>query len=173
MRPEERKNLVQFLAKIVAGLLVFDLLLEWAEFSVPLWHGFGEKVETLHLILFGPFWWVFWIVHLLLGSLIPLYLIFTKKEPAPLGIAGLLIAITFMAVRLNIVIPALVTPELEGLQTAFQDHRLRFDYVPSLHEWLVVLFIVSLGTALFYLSCKWLFKREAQLIQVAQSEMHK
>jgi molybdopterin-containing oxidoreductase family membrane subunit len=171
MLPQERKNLVQFLAKIVAGLLLFDLLLEWAEFSVSLWYGFGEKVRTLHLILFGPFWWVFWIVHLLLGSLIPLYLIFTKKEPAPLGIAGFLIAITFMAVRLNIVIPALVTPELEGLQTAFRDQRLRFDYIPSLHEWLVVLFIVSLGIALFYLSCKWLCQREDQLIRITRLEV--
>lgn len=171
MREYERKELLQLLAKIVVGLLVFDLILEWAEFSIPLWYGVGEEVQTLQLVLFGPYWWVFWIVHLLIGTLIPLYILLTNKQPRYLGLAGLLIAITFMAVRLNAVIPALVTPELEGLQTAFRDERLRFDYIPSIHEWLVVLFVISLGTFLFYLSCKWLCQRENQLNQITRLEV--
>lgn len=171
MRAEERTQLVQSLAKIVAGLLLFDLILEWAEFSVPLWYGIGEEVRTLHLVLFGPYWWVFWVVHLLIGSFIPLYVLLTSKRPSHLGFAGLLIAITFMAVRLNVVIPGLVTPELKGLQTAFRDQRLRFDYVPSIHEWLVVLFIISLGTLFFYLSCKWLCQREDQLTRITRLEV--
>ncbi len=171
MRADERRDLVLFLAKIVAGLLLFDIMLEWAEFSIPLWYGVGKEIETLLLVLSGPYWWVFWIVHVLLGTLIPLYLLLTSKRPAHLGIAGLLIASTFMAVRLNIVIPALVTPELEGLQTAFRDHRLRFEYVPSIHEWLIVLFVIALGALLFYLSCKWLCQREDQLIRIARLEV--
>jgi protein NrfD len=156
----EKWATLRFLSRIVGGLLALDLLLEWAEFSVPLWYGFGEEVESLRLILFGPYWWVFWVVHLLIGSLIPLGLILWSRRVEGWGLAGLLIAVSFMAVRLNVVIPGLVTPPLRGLQEAFMDRRLQFGYVPSLHEWLVVAFIIALGLGLFYGACRWLHRWE-------------
>lgn len=163
MPEDERRELTALMGRIVGGLLLFDLLMEWAEFSVPLWYGsFGEEVTNLKLILFGRFWWVFWIVHLLIGSLIPLALIFGNRKPSAVGLGGLLIAISFLSVRLNAVIPALVTPHIEGLQEAFIDPRLQFDYVPSLHEWLVLLFIVALGVGLFYGSFKVLVQFESR-----------
>jgi molybdopterin-containing oxidoreductase family membrane subunit len=61
-----------------------------------------------------------------------------------------------MTVRLNIVIPGLLDPHLQGLQNAFTDHRLVFWYVPSFFEWQVTLFIVALGTGLFYLGYRFL-----------------
>lgn len=163
MPEDERRELTALMGRIVGGLLLFDLLLEWAEFSVPLWYGgFGEEVTNLKLVLFGRFWWVFWIVHLLIGSLVPLALIFGNRKPSAVGLGGLLIAISFLSVRLNVVIPALVTPHIEGLQEAFIDPRLQFDYVPSLHEWLVLLFIVALGVGLFYGSFKVLVQFESR-----------
>jgi molybdopterin-containing oxidoreductase family membrane subunit len=158
---EKRNDVVQILAKIVAGLLIFDILLEWAEFSIPMWYGIGHELESLKLILFGQFWWVFWVVHLLIGSLIPLYILIKHKSPKALAWAGSLIALTFMAVRLNIVIPAFMTPELEGLQSAFTGDRLRFEYTPSLHEWQVLLFIVCAGIGLFSVGSKMLAKKSA------------
>ncbi|NUL81523.1 MAG: polysulfide reductase NrfD [Armatimonadetes bacterium] len=145
-----------FLVRLLIGLLLLDVVLEWAEFSIPLWYGIGHDVGTLKLILFGPFWWVFWIVHLALGTLVPLWALARSKSMALHGLAGLLVAVMFMAVRLNIVIPALVTPEIEGLQNSFRDHRLTFTYIPTLHEWLVLLFIVCLGLGLFAAAYKFL-----------------
>lgn len=131
--------------------------LEWAEFSTPMWYGVGPEYELLQKILFGPYWWVFWILHLLLGSLIPIVLLVTqRKRPLWVGVAGALIATTFMAVRLNIVVPGLIEPQLRGLEEAYQNPRLLFEYVPSLFEWQVVLFIVSLGFGLFYLGYRLL-----------------
>ncbi len=72
------------------------------------------------------------------------------------GVAAGLIAVTFIAMRLNIVIPGLVVPELEGLDTAYVDRRLSFHYVPSLMEWLVMLFIATAGIGALFAGTKLL-----------------
>lgn len=149
--------IVQRLSTIVLLILLFDLILEWAEFSIPMWYGVGPEFELLQKVLFGPFWWVFWILHVLLGTLIPIAIFLTQRsKPLWLGVASGLIAVTFMAVRLNIVVPGLIEPQLRGLEEAYQHKRLLFEYVPSLFEWQVVLFIVALGFGLFYLGRKLL-----------------
>ena len=71
-------------------------------------------------ILFGEFGWVFWGLHVGLGTLLPLALLtLWGNRTGAVGLAGLLIAVTFMTVRLNIVIPGLLDPHLRGLQNAF------------------------------------------------------
>jgi Ni/Fe-hydrogenase subunit HybB-like protein len=44
-----------------------------------------------------------------------------------------------------------VRPELQGLEAAYADQRLNFHYVPSTTEWLVSLFVVAFGIALFFI----------------------
>ena len=152
---EEKVQILRTLGKMVLGLLVFDLVLEWAEFSIPMWYGVGHEHDLLMEVLFGQYWFVFWIFHILLGSAIPAFLLITKpKNPYAVGAAGGLIALTFLAVRLNLVIPGLITPQLEGLQNAYVDSRLRFEYFPSLFEWSVVAFIVALAFGLFILGSR-------------------
>jgi molybdopterin-containing oxidoreductase family membrane subunit len=156
-RGEQQRDMVSFIGRAVLGLLLFDVVLEWAEFSVPMWYGVGHEYELLMRVLFGDFWWVFWIVHVGLGCVVPvLLLVFRGNRTWSVGIAGLLVAFTFMTVRLNIVIPGLLDPSLRGLQTAFTDHRLIFWYVPSFFEWQVTMFIVAVGCALFYLGFRFL-----------------
>ena len=154
---ERRAPIMALLAKIVLGLLAFDLILEFAEFTIPMWYGVGPERDLLMEVLTGRYWYVFWVFHILLGSLIPIILLLWKpaKEWA-MGTAGGLIALTFLAVRLNLVIPGQVTPQLKGLESAYVDSRLRFEYVPSLFEWSVVAFIVTLAFALFFLGKKYL-----------------
>lgn len=151
------KEMVTLLGRVVLALLLFDLLLEWAEFSAPAWYGIGAEPEIFQKVLFGPYWWVFWIFHLALGALLPILLIWRwPRRPVALGIAGTLTAVMYMAVRLNIVIPGFITPELRGLERAFFDKRLTYSYVPTLAEWQVTLFVVALGIALFYLGYRLL-----------------
>jgi protein NrfD len=156
-RNEEHRQMVTFIGRAVLGLLVFDVVLEWAEFSVPMWYGVGHEYDLLMRILFGEFGWVFWGLHVGLGTLLPLALLaLWGNRAGAVGLAGLLIAVTFMTVRLNIVIPGLLDPHLRGLQNAFLDHRLVFWYVPSWFEWQVTMFIVAFGSALFYLGYHFL-----------------
>jgi molybdopterin-containing oxidoreductase family membrane subunit len=158
---KERKNIIKYLSRLVLGLLILYMLLEWAEFSIPMWYRVGPEFDLLTAVLFGQFWYVFWIVHILLGAVIPVILFIknpTSRLTAILG--GGLVAISFLAVRLNIVIPGQITPALEGLRDAYVDKRLLFHYVPSAFEWSVVAFVVAFGIALFYLGQKILPLRD-------------
>lgn len=157
---EERRAILSLLGKIVLGLLCADLLLEWAEFSVPLWSGMGTEPAVLKAILLGKFWYVFWVVHIGLGSAIPIVLLAVKPQSRiASGLAGGLIAVTYLAVRLNMVIPGLITPELKGVAAAFVQPRLTFTYIPSAFEWSVLAFVVAMGIGLFFVG-KWVLPLE-------------
>lgn len=73
-----------------------------------------------------------------------------------MSLAGLLIAIGFIGLRINIVIPALATEEITGLSDAIASPRLSTDYFPSLSEWLLTVGIVGFGMLLFGLGEKLL-----------------
>ena len=147
---ESHRKLVVFLGQIVLGLLLFDLLLEWAEYSTQLYAAIPAHTESLELVLYGQYWWVFWIIHLLIGAVIPiLMLVLIRNNVAVVATATALIAVSFLSVRLNIVIPALAVEELEGLKHAFSGPGLNFDYFPSSMEWLFFVWTVSLAGLLF------------------------
>ncbi|NCP87770.1 MAG: hypothetical protein CO094_14120 [Anaerolineae bacterium CG_4_9_14_3_um_filter_57_17] len=146
----EHKETVIFLGQIVLALLALDTLLEWAEYSIGLYNSIPAHAASMELILFGPYWWAFWVVHLAIGVVLPgLMLVFRGKTPAWVATAGLLIAATFISVRLNIVIPGLAVPELEGLSNAFTGPGLTFNYFPTLTEWLLQIWVVSVGLFAF------------------------
>ena len=147
------KDLMTLLGRIVLVLILIDLILEWAEFSTPSWYQIGSFYELTRYVLFGPYWYVFWVVHLLLGVVVPIVLLAKNRSPIITGVAAALVAVTFFAVRLNLVIPGLVTPELRGLEQAYSDpigNRLTFAYFPTWFEWQVLLGAIAFGVALWY-----------------------
>jgi len=151
-----RETLV-LLGRLVLVLVLADSLLEWAEFSTPLWQGISHESEIFHHLLYGPYWWNFWILHLLLGVLIPIVLLtWLRDRPWAIALGGGLVAVTFLSVRLNLVVPPLTQPMMEGLAEAYHSQRATFEYMPSLFEWLVSGGILALGAALFYLGIKLL-----------------
>lgn len=172
-RTAEYEEIVYLLGRLTLGLLALDLLLEWAEFSINLYASIPAHAEAYRLIMFGPFWWVFWIGHLLLGAAVPIaLLVLWPRNPKTAGLAGLLIAAMFITVRVNIVIPGLALPELHGLERAFTDARLRFEYVPSLTEYLVSIFVTTLGVAIFFLGYRLLPIAPAELAGAAGGVRH-
>ncbi len=159
-RDVEWADTMRLLGRIVLALVLLDFVLEWAEYSIPMWYGVGTEFDLLKNVLFGPYWYVFWIAHMLFGVAIPVVLLTVyRRRPWSIGIAGALIAVTFFAVRLNLVIPGLVTPELRGLETAYLDPiggRLSYTYLPSFFEWQVLGGILAAGIAVFYLGYRYL-----------------
>ncbi len=154
---EAHRDLVTYLGRMVLGLLAAYLLLEWAEFSIGLYSDIPSESEPYLQILTGPYWWVFWFVHILAGAAVPVAVLLARpRSTSWVGVGAALVAVTFIAVRLNVVIPGLIVPELEGLDRAFVDKRLSFEYFPSAVEWLVLTFVVSLGVGLFYAGSKLL-----------------
>ena len=154
---EEHRQLMLMLGNIVLGLLAFDVLLEWAEYSISYYAAIPAHIEVLRIILFGQYWWVFWVIHVGLGVVVPAYLLIVGRNSIRnIGLAGLLIAVTFIAVRLNIVIPALVTPEFQGLEKSFTGPGLTFIYFPSITEWLFGLWAASVAVLVFLAGLRWL-----------------
>lgn len=154
---DEHRRLIAFLGQIVLGLLALDVLLEWAEYSVIYYASIPAHFDALRLVLFGDYWWVFWVVHVGLGILVPaVLLVVSRRSVAGIAVACFLIAFTFISVRLNIVIPALALPEVEGLQQAFTGPGLSFAYFPTLTEWLFSIWVASLATLLFLAGLRWL-----------------
>ncbi|MGA9176793.1 MAG: NrfD/PsrC family molybdoenzyme membrane anchor subunit [Desulfobacterales bacterium] len=149
------EQIIKILSRIVIGLILFVLVLEWSEYSVAMWYGRGGDYTSISSILFGHYWYVFWIVHLAIGSILPLFLLLWQPaQRLVAGFSGALVAITYMAVRLNHVIPGQITPALKGLQEAYTDKWLTFQYFPSPTEWAVFAFSVAVCIALFWLGSR-------------------
>jgi Ni/Fe-hydrogenase subunit HybB-like protein len=154
---QRNDRLVRDLSQVILFILITFLFLEVLQFFVGYQSGVVSVVTSLNLIAFGRYWWSFWIIHLLIGSLIPLFLlIFKQAQPGKLAWACFLIVITFITVRFNFVIPDLAVYKLEGLENTFFHPRLRTDYIPNLMEWLVSIWVVSLGVLAFLLGARWL-----------------
>ena len=144
---------IKALRWVVLGSLLLYFFLEFAEFSVVLWNPQADAPQ-ISLILTGPYWWVFWLVHVLLGGIIPLALLVTKR-PGAWVLAAALVATTFISTRLNILIPGQAIGEIKGLQEAFSHPRLDHVYNATAMEYMVSLFILALGMAVLYLG--WRF----------------
>lgn len=146
---------IQFLWMITLATLLLYFVLEWSEISLAFWSPTGEHHEAWHLVMAGPFWWVFWVVHLLLGGVVPLALLLLgRQKPLALGTAGFLMAVTFVSARLNVLIPGQSLAHIRGLQEAFHHARLSYYYVATTHEYLVAIFLLAMGTGLFYLGMR-------------------
>lgn len=148
---QRNRQTVLDLGRLVLGLLLLDLLFQGSEMLVAFRGGIPGHIAGLQLVMGGPFWWVFWGWQLVLGTLIPVLLLAapTRKDPRCVSLAGLLIALGFLGVRLNIVIPGLAVEEISGISQAFASARMTTVYVPSVSEWLVTLGVVGLGLLLF------------------------
>ena len=151
-RDREHRELVNSLTSITIGLLAIYLILLWAEYSITFYADIPASAEPLYQVLGGPYPWVFWVFTVALGAAIPiaLFMVNSGRSTAVAGLACGLIVLGFVGNRLNVVIPGLLIPQLEGLDTAYTDGRLTYEYFPSLMEWLVVIFVFAVGTAAFY-----------------------
>lgn len=151
LAPDKKYALVRQLAFLTVGFVALDALLLASEVLVT---EYGEIVHEeigWQLVLFGPYWWVFWFVQLGCGLVVPLILVAlpTRRSTAWLGVAGASVTVGILGTRLNIVIPPLIQPALEGMVSAYRHPRFAWGYFPSTNEWLVGLGAIAAGFALF------------------------
>jgi molybdopterin-containing oxidoreductase family membrane subunit len=146
---ERRLQQIWVLSLLTVILAVVKVYFLWTDFSQSIYGGIPDNVRAVNEVMFGRYWWAFWIVQIFLGTLIPVIVLVQPKlakADSLAGWMGLLVLIGFGAARGNIVFPALSVPELQGLATAFTGPHLNFDYFPSLLEWSVVSGVVGLAT---------------------------
>jgi molybdopterin-containing oxidoreductase family membrane subunit len=145
------RQIVLDLGKLVCVLLWLDVLFQISEMLIAFRGGMPGHVAGFQLVLFGPYWPVFWIGQLLVGTLIPL-MIFTaptRNNALAVSLACLLVVIGIFGLRLNIVIPGLAPEEIRGLTEAVSTPRISSHYLPSLSEWLLTIGIIGLGFVIF------------------------
>ena len=147
----KHRETVLALGTLVLGLLLLDVLFQVSEALVGFYGNEPDKIENLKLIYSGPYWGVFWFWQIGVGTLIPLSLLAlpSRKDARMVAVASALIAVGFLAVRLNIVIPGLASEQVKGISAAFNSDRVTTDYVPSAMEWLFSAGIVGIGLVLF------------------------
>ncbi len=149
---QRQRELLVTLARWTLVFNIFKFFFLWSDLVMSYYGGLPENLEAINLMLFGPHAWVFWVLQLVLGTLLPIAILSVprlQRAPGWAGSAGLVTLVGFAAARLNIVIPGLAVEPLKGLSTAFADPRLRLDYVPTVQEWLVVAFVFG-AVALAY-----------------------
>lgn len=144
-----------FLRWTTIGSVVTYFALEFGKMSIALWAPASNAREPVELILTGPFWWVFWLVHVG-GGLLALALLWRGRSHAVIGTGAFLVALTFVAARLNVLIPGQSFSELKGLGAAFTHSKLTFYYQATVTEYLVALFIGSVGVGLMYVGLRLL-----------------
>lgn len=151
---ERRPTQLWVLGLLTVMLALIKVYFLWADFSQSLYGGIPQNVQAVNEVMFGQYWWAFWILQIGLGTLVPILVLVQPKlakQDGWAGWMGVLVLLGFAVARANIVFPALTVPELEALRTAFTGPHLSFEYFPSLVEWAVTLGIVGGSTILFLL----------------------
>lgn len=145
------RETVLALGRLVLALLLLEVLFQFSEILIAYAGGVPGHTDSLNLILTGPYAWVFWGLQLVVGTLVPILLLAgpTRSDPRLVSLAGLMIVLGFIGVRLNIVIPGLATEEIRGMMEAVSSPRMTTAYFPSTSEWLLTAGIVGLGLVLF------------------------
>ncbi|MCM8771029.1 MAG: polysulfide reductase NrfD [Candidatus Omnitrophica bacterium] len=149
---QENLPMVLILRNLLLLFLSIETFLFASETLVGIYSKIPERLELYHLVMFGPFPYIFWGGQLFLGLIIPVFLCSYKKTRRTsfwLSIAGLSCSCGVVSIILNLVIPAYVLPMLKGLDRAFIDHRLIYFYFPSIIEWLSSFGLISLVVLVF------------------------
>lgn len=160
----EHREEVIGLGRLLVLLLFVDFLMEIAEILVSFYGTVPAHFIPIYEQLFGPNWWIFWILGMGMGLVGPmLILTFPGRRSAVwTGIAGLLATIGFIGIRWNIVLPGFATEELPGIGRSFIEPHWTYGlYVPSATEWGVTLFSVGVGVLILALGF-WLLPLQAE-----------
>lgn len=154
-----RAQQLRWLGLISAVLLIIKLYFMWADYSQSIYGNVPMNVEAVNQVLFGQYWWAFWILQVAVGSLIPLVVLFQPRlatQRTWAGAMGILLLVGYAVARALIIFPALSIPEIGALAEAFSGPHLTFDYFPSLMEWAVTLGTIGLATLGYLLGSDYL-----------------
>jgi molybdopterin-containing oxidoreductase family membrane subunit len=145
------REMILDLGTIVLGFLVLDMMLQFSEIVVGLYGSTPGFLDSFLLVINGPYWYVFWILQIGIGFIVPLIFLATplRRDPRAVIVGCAAIVIGFVGVRLNIVLPGLSPEEIRGITEAVTDPRVTSDYFPSTWEWILSFGIAAFGLVLF------------------------
>jgi len=138
-RDEDYLPMILGLRNLMVMFIAIDALLFISDLLVGLYGQIPLHVMVLKLIIFGDYWYVFWIGQIGVAWVLPVVIASLpamREKPLWLGLAGGSTVLGIVAVRMNLVIPAYLQPQLPGLDEAYQQPRLAYEYFPSALEWI-------------------------------------
>ena len=155
---EKKLLIVKSLATFMICFVVLDLLLFLSEVMVTFYGGIPDHISAMKLILFGPFWWIFWFVQLGFGAIIPILILLnnnTRNSISWLSASGLMVCIGIIGFRFNIVVPPQIPPLFSSLPEAVHHLRYSYGYSPSAFEWMIGVSVISIGISLFIIALRF------------------
>ncbi|MEW6349706.1 MAG: NrfD/PsrC family molybdoenzyme membrane anchor subunit [Thermodesulfobacteriota bacterium] len=165
--PKPRKlALVRSLAQLTLTVLLIDALIVFADTLTTTYGGIPAQASTEHLVLTGPYRWIFWIGEVAVGLALPVLIILlpaTNNRVGWLGFAGLCVAIGMLGARLTIVLPPQITPAFPDSLGAYNHLRYTYGYFPSTADVMVLVGVFALGVWMVVLAGKYLPLEEASL----------
>ena len=142
---EAFRRTMYFLGRMVAIVLLFEALVSFSEIMVIFRSGAPHEAVVLKSITTGPYSFVFWGGQVLIGTAIPLFILFRRSVSLRgAAFASFAILIGVFSFRLNLVIPQLTHAGFDG--SSIDDPGLRYatQYLPTAPEWGFLLFGLGL-----------------------------
>ena len=154
---EQRYHLFRWLGWVAIALSLSKIYILWAYLSQAWYSQIPDVMVPLNEILFGRYWFSFWVVQIAIGTVIPLVLHMIPKlthNGTWAGLIGLMVLIGFAAARTNIVFPAMSVEMLDGLPNAFFGPHLSILYTPSNLEISVTAGVIGAAILAFVLGAE-------------------
>ncbi|NIV35854.1 MAG: hypothetical protein GWN58_42325, partial [Anaerolineae bacterium] len=98
----ERPNLIVIFRWMVLVGVVAEFLFTFFDYFISLYGGVPANVDAVQEIISGPYAWSFWIFQVAIGMVLPFLVLVSPRlsvRPFWLGLAGLMVAVGFGAVR--------------------------------------------------------------------------
>jgi len=145
------REMIVDLGRLVLAFLLLDIGLQISEILIGLYGANPGYLESISLVVAGPYWFAFWVVQVGFGMGVSLVCLATplRRDPRAVVVGCAAIAIAFVGVRLNIVLPGMSPEEVRGLTQAVSDPRVTSDYFPSIWEWILSFGIMAFGLVVF------------------------
>ncbi len=135
------------LGKITSLLVLINLFASYVFLTQSLSGNMPEIAQPAQQIVFGHFSTSFWGLQIVLGSIVPLFILFIVRGSAGsflLGLAGLLILLGNAVARYLVLVAGQQVDPLEGLSSSFSGKGLTLTYSPSMTEWAVACGLLGL-----------------------------
>lgn len=149
---EQRYHLFRWLGWVAIALSLSKIYILWAYLSQAWYTQIPDVMTPLNEILFGRYWFSFWVIQIAIGTIIPLVLHMIPKlahNGTWAGLIGLMVLVGFAAARTNIVFPAMTVEMMDGLPNAFFGPHLDINYTPSALEWSVTSGVIGAAILAF------------------------
>ncbi|MBI2759047.1 MAG: polysulfide reductase NrfD [Chloroflexi bacterium] len=151
------------LGALMKSLLVFGAVAVAILGLVALYPNVPAQAEVVRSAIFGSTWWIFWLMYVGLGIVLPLILlVVSPKAKNAIRSAAALVVTMLAGIPYILIVPA-QSFGLTPFTNAYTGAGLTVDYAPAVLEWQVAVFALGLGIAIFLAALRFLPVRAEEL----------